>query len=69
MNRLCNIAYTTTKPQPFVKHGNKTLSHRNTVIFSNNVRIVGINTPIVHVILNIEECDGRVDIYNNHEEG
>ena len=68
MNRLCHIAYTTSKSEAFVKHGNKALKHADTIVFADYVWIICVNTPIVHIILDVEECNWRIDINNDDQE-
>jgi len=60
--RFCDITHAATITQAFIYHCHQALEHRLAVILSNNIRVVGIDAPIVHVVLKVEECDHCEDV-------
>lgn len=62
MRNLSDITNTTTHSQTFINKRYQALKHTETIILTQSVWIIAIDIIIVHVLLNVEECDCSVDV-------
>lgn len=68
MDRLSDISNTTTIPHAFVELRYETLEHGQAVVFSYDIRVISIDTIVIHSVLDIEERHRSVDVDQNHHE-
>jgi len=68
MDRLSNISYASTISHPLVEFGHKTLEHGQTVVLPDNIRVISIDSIIIHSVLDVEECHGSVYVDQNHHQ-
>jgi len=66
MDWLSNISNSSICSQAFVEHRNIALSHSLAIVLSYNIWVIAIDTPIIHVILQVEESKRREHIDNDH---
>jgi len=66
MNNCGNISDSTTHSHSFVEHSHVALEHVGAVVLSNDIRVIGIDSEIIHSILNVKEGKSTVNVNNDH---
>ena len=65
VNGFGDVTDATTESKALINHSNVALKHRHAIILANNIWVIGVNAPIVHIVLDVEESNHSKDINNN----
>jgi len=68
MNNCGNVSDSTTHSHSFVEHSHVALEHVGAVVLSNDIRVIGINSEIIHSILNVKEGKSAVNVNDDHHQ-
>jgi hypothetical protein len=68
MDNSRDISDTTTHSHSFVKHGDVALEHVRAIVLSDDIRIIGVDTEVIHSVLNVKEGEGAIDVNDNHHQ-
>lgn len=68
MNNCGNISDSTTHSHSFVEHSHVALEHVGAVVLSNDIRVIGIDSEIIHSILNVKEGESAVNVNDDHHQ-